>query len=210
MAKKVGLYFGSFNPTTVSHMYVAQGCLEEAGVDKVRFIISPQNPDKEERDLASFYDRHEMLIKSMVDFDMTDHRFAIDTIESYLPKPSYTYKTISEIKRTEKEDVSEYVIVMGEDTYQNIKNWKNIDRLYGEKVLVLPRQFPDIESTYKVRELILREDGDEVVEELDTSLLNLFNIASTIVRKRIRYGMNVSGMVAPKVASYIRLNGLYK
>lgn len=211
MSKKIGLYFGSFNPPTASHMYVAQGVLEEAGVDKVRFIISPQNPEKKERDLASFYDRHEMLLKSMVDFDMADDRFAIDTIESVLPKPSYTYKTIQEIKRTEKEDVSDYVIVMGEDTYNNIKNWKNIDQLYGEKVLVLPRQFPDMESTGKVREMILREGEDEEVEELDTTLLNVFNISSSLVRRRIKEGRkNVSGMVAPKVANYIKLNGLYR
>lgn len=209
MSKKIGLYFGSFNPVTVSHMYVAQTCLEETDIDVVRFIISPQNPEKEEKDLVDFRDRHEMLIKSMVDLNMTDERFEIDTIEVSLPKPSYTHKTIKEIKRLEKEDVSEYFIVMGEDTYSNIKNWKNIEELFGEKLMVLPREHSYGEKRPTIRKIELREKEDKVIEEFTTPLLDVFNISSTIVRQRIKEEKNISGMVTPKVANHIRINNLY-
>lgn len=208
--KRIGLYFGSFNPVTLSHMYVAQTCLEETDIDKVRFIISPQNPEKDEKDLIRFKDRHEMLLKSMVDLNMYGTEFAVDTVENHLPKPSYTYRTINEIKRVEKEKVDEYFIIMGEDTYSNIKNWEKIEELYGEKLMVVPREHSYGEKRSTIRKIELKEREDEILEEFETPLLNIFNIFSTLVRNRIKEGKNIHGMVAPKVANYIHDNDFYK
>ena len=43
---KTGLFFGSFNPIHVGHMAIAQYMLEHTNIDKIWFVVSPQNPFK--------------------------------------------------------------------------------------------------------------------------------------------------------------------
>ena len=44
--KKVGLFFGSFNPIHNGHMILANYILEYGDVQEIWFVISPQNPFK--------------------------------------------------------------------------------------------------------------------------------------------------------------------
>ncbi|HYK57777.1 MAG TPA: adenylyltransferase/cytidyltransferase family protein, partial [Flavisolibacter sp.] len=43
---QIGLYFGSFNPIHVGHLIIANHILNETGLQKVWFVVSPQNPFK--------------------------------------------------------------------------------------------------------------------------------------------------------------------
>jgi nicotinate-nucleotide adenylyltransferase len=44
---KIGLYFGSFNPVHVGHLIIADFVANNAGVDQVWLVVSPQNPLKQ-------------------------------------------------------------------------------------------------------------------------------------------------------------------
>ena len=44
--KKIGLYFGSFNPVHIGHLIVANTVLDKTDLDEVWFIVSPMSPDK--------------------------------------------------------------------------------------------------------------------------------------------------------------------
>ena len=54
---KIGLYFGSFNPVHIGHLIIANYALNETELEKVWFIISPQNPFKKENQLLNEYHR---------------------------------------------------------------------------------------------------------------------------------------------------------
>lgn len=41
--KRIGLYFGSFNPIHEGHIFVVQKALEN-GIDKLFLVVSPQSP----------------------------------------------------------------------------------------------------------------------------------------------------------------------
>ncbi|HRR63163.1 MAG TPA: adenylyltransferase/cytidyltransferase family protein, partial [Paludibacteraceae bacterium] len=45
--KKIGLYFGSFNPVHLGHINLAQYIVDNQYVDEVWFVVSPHNPLKE-------------------------------------------------------------------------------------------------------------------------------------------------------------------
>ncbi|WP_373564763.1 nicotinate-nicotinamide nucleotide adenylyltransferase [Sphingobacterium sp. E70] len=44
--KKIGLFFGSFNPVHVGHLIIANYMANFTGLDEVWFVVSPQNPFK--------------------------------------------------------------------------------------------------------------------------------------------------------------------
>lgn len=54
---KIGLYFGSFNPIHNGHLIISQFMLNQAGLDEVWFVVSPQNPLKSAKDLYPENDR---------------------------------------------------------------------------------------------------------------------------------------------------------
>ena len=43
---RVGLFGGSFNPAHVGHAHVAETALRRLRLDRVIWLVSPQNPDR--------------------------------------------------------------------------------------------------------------------------------------------------------------------
>jgi nicotinate-nucleotide adenylyltransferase len=54
---RVGLFGGSFNPAHQGHAHVAETALKRLGLDKVWWLVTPQNPLKDPRDTAPFAQR---------------------------------------------------------------------------------------------------------------------------------------------------------
>ena len=47
----IGLFGGSFNPIHNGHVRLAKSLLQEAALDEVWFLVSPQNPFKQNQQL---------------------------------------------------------------------------------------------------------------------------------------------------------------
>ena len=54
---RVGLFGGSFNPAHEGHAHVAETALRRLGLDRVIWLVSPQNPLKSTRDTAGLHER---------------------------------------------------------------------------------------------------------------------------------------------------------
>ena len=54
---RVGLYGGSFNPAHDGHAHVAETAKRRLGLDRVIWLVSPQNPLKSRTDTASLEER---------------------------------------------------------------------------------------------------------------------------------------------------------
>ena len=46
MSKKVGLFFGTFNPIHVGHLIIANHMAESSELDEVWLVVTPHNPHK--------------------------------------------------------------------------------------------------------------------------------------------------------------------
>lgn len=116
---RVGLYFGSFNPVHNGHLIIANFLANNTNLDQIWFVISPRNPLKKNAFLLNENHR-----KHLVDLSIEgEPKLRTSNIEFKLPRPSYTVDTLSYLK--EKYSSYTFSIILGGDSFSNIKNWKN-------------------------------------------------------------------------------------
>lgn len=187
---KIGLYFGSFNPVHVAHLIIANHILNETGIEKVWFVVSPQSPFKE-LNLLNEYHRLELVRLATED----DTRIKASDIEFALPKPSYTSTTLAYLE--EKYPEHEFCIIMGSDSFQNLHKWKNAETIIKNyPIYVYLRGGFDIDNTIGAKLTILEAP--------------LLQLSATQIRNYIRQGKSVRYMLPDKVLDEIEKGGYYK
>lgn len=133
--KKIGLFFGSFNPIHNGHLMIANYMAEFEGLDQVWFVVSPLNPFKQDQELLPDYHRRELLNRAIGDY----MKFRVSAVEFGLPKPSYTIDTLGFLKT--KYPDNQFVLIMGSDQLPEFHRWKNPEEiLENYRILVYPRQ----------------------------------------------------------------------
>ncbi len=187
---KIGLYFGSFNPIHTGHLIIASHILNVTDLDRLWFIVSPQNPHKPENLLNEYHRLH--LVKLAIEGDI---RMKASDIEFTLPKPSYTVDTLAYL--AEKYPNEEFSIIMGSDSLQNLPKWKNYEVITNNyKIYVYNRPgFAVIEKQYPC------------VIEIDAPLLH---ISATHIRKCIQEGKSIRYLVPEPVREEIEKGGYYR
>jgi len=188
---KIGLYFGSFNPIHIGHLIIANHVLNETEIEKIWFIISPQNPFKEIKTLLSEFDRLHLLRLAVQD----DNRMKCSDIEFNLPKPSYTSNTMTFL--SEKYPEHKFFIIMGSDSYQNIDKWKNFETIISNYLIyVYKRQGHEIEKSFNKKPIILNAP--------------IIQISSSQIRELIKTGKSIRYLVPEIVREEIETRKFYK
>ena len=188
---KIGLYFGSFNPIHVGHLIIANQILNETEIQKVWFIVSPQNPLKKEHKLLDEYHRLHLVRRAVED----DKRMKASDIEFHLSKPSFTINTLAYLE--EKYPTHQFIIIMGSDSFQNIHKWKNYQTIIKNYlIIVYKRPGFEIENTVNAK-----------LNIIDTPLLQ---ISATQIRELIKQGKSIRYMVPDKVLEEIERGNYYR
>lgn len=176
----VGLYFGSFNPVHNGHLIIANHILNEAKVQEIWFMVSPQNPFKETSSLLN--EQHRLsLVKLAID-DTPGMRAS--NIEFTLPKPSYTINTLVYLE--EKYPKHTFHIVMGSDGFKNIDKWQNSEQLLKNYPIII----------YNRPGFVINEKHKGNVSIEDAPLLE---ISSTHIRKLIKAKKSIRYLVPENV-----------
>lgn len=179
---RTSLFFGSFNPIHHGHLGVAKAALQTQQVDHVTFVVSPQNPFKKQADLLP--EHHRLTLAQQVLKDLPN--MSVSDVEFTLPKPSYTLDTLNFL--TDKNPTAQYVLLMGADTFAQIPQWKNGERLLKFKMMIYPRQGFELPAPNENRIL------------LDAPIME---ISATQVRDKIKTGEEVDHLVPDVVAEYL-------
>ena len=119
--KKIGLFFGSFNPIHVGHLVIANHIAQSDLLDEVWFVVSPQNPFKEKKSLLEDYHRLALVNEAIED----NQKLKSCDIEFSMPKPSYTSDTLAYLM--DKYPKYEFSLIMGEDNIKSFHKWKNYE-----------------------------------------------------------------------------------
>ncbi|HUC80517.1 MAG TPA: nicotinate (nicotinamide) nucleotide adenylyltransferase [Flavisolibacter sp.] len=187
----IGLYFGSFNPIHTGHLIIANHVLNETSLQKIWFVVSPQNPFKPSSTLLNEYDRLH-LVQIAID---NDDRLKASEIEFSLPKPSYTAHTLTYLQ--EKYPTHQFTILMGSDSFQNLEKWKNAETII--------KNYPIV---------VYNRPGFEVTNTLgaDVTIMNapLLEISATYIRECLQQGKSIKYLVPETVEAEIEKSGFYK
>src|SRR5690606_7876950 len=132
--RKIGLFFGSFNPIHTGHLIIANYMANYTELEEVWLVISPHNPLKKKDSLINMYDRLEMVNLAIEQ----DENLRSSTVEFSLPQPSYTIDTLTYLR--EKYPAVNFVLIMGSDNLLSLKRWKNYEILLRDyHILIYPR-----------------------------------------------------------------------
>ena len=187
----IGLFFGSFNPIHTGHLIIANHILNTTDLQKIWFVVSPQNPFKESKTLLNEYNRLHLLRVAT----QQDDRLRVSDVEFSLPKPSYTSVTLAHL--TEKHPGYHFHVIMGGDSFQNLHKWNNYEYIIKHfPVIVYNRPGFDITNTIGAR-----------VQIADAPLLE---ISATAIRGLIKANKSVKYLLPDAVREEIERTGYYK
>lgn len=189
---KTGLFFGSFNPIHVGHLIIANHLAQFTDLDQVWFVVTPQNPLKNKKDLLNQNLRLEM-VQIATEYDP---KLKTSNIEFQLPKPSYTINTLLHLE--EKYPDRTWVLIMGADTVETLPKWKNYETLINNyEIYVYPRPYYEIDESSLNPNIKLIKD------------VPLMEISASYIRKLIKEKKNSRYLLPESVYKYIDKWGLY-
>ncbi len=191
--RKVGLYFGTFNPIHVGHLTIANHMVEFTDMDEVWMVVTPHNPFKKKQSLLNNYDRFEMVRLATEDY----HKIGPSDIEFKLEQPNYTIDTLVHLQ--ERFPQTDFSLIMGMDNLKSLHKWKNYEAILEDyQVYVYPRisvgQVPD---QFKNHPKILKVDAP------------VMEISSTFIRKSIQSKKGIRPLLHSKVWEYIDKMNFY-
>jgi len=193
--KKVGLYFGTFNPVHVGHMVLANHIVEFSGLDEVWFVVTPQSPFKTKKTLLDDHHRYQMVYEATKEYA----KLKPSKIEFDLPTPNYTVNTLAHLMEIHGSKYR-FSLIMGEDNLKGFHKWKNFEViLEHHDIYVYPRiSDGKIEHRFK---------DHPKIKMIDAPIMEL---SSTFIRKQHKAGKNIRPMLSDAVWKYMDEMNFYR
>jgi len=194
MQKKVGLFFGTFNPIHVGHLIIANHLAEHSDLDEIWMVVTPHNPHKKKKTLLDDIHRLAMVRIAIEDYP----KLQASTIEFDLPQPNYTVNTLAVLE--EKYPEKEFCLIMGEDNLKSLHKWKNYEVILERfAIYIYPRiSTGSVETQFSKHPKITKIEAP-IVE-----------ISSTFIRKNIALGNDIRPMLPNKVWGYLDEMNFYR
>ncbi len=191
--KRIGLFFGSFNPIHTGHLIIAEYMASRTDLEQVWFVVSPHNPLKLRSTLANDFDRLHMVQMAIDD----NPRLKASNIEFSLPKPSYTIDTM--VYLHEKYPQHQFSLIMGSDNLGSISKWKNYELLLERYII----------HVYK-REGIPIDQSLVPAADIRIYDVPMLDISSTYIRQSIADGLSIRYMVPESIYQFLDGSRLYR
>jgi nicotinate-nucleotide adenylyltransferase len=112
---KIGLFGGSFDPAHEGHAHVAETALKRLGLDRIWWLVSPQNPLKP---------KSSPIAERLASARRQAHgaKMIVSDLEQQLGC-AYTYQTLRALRRLYPG--VRFTLVMGADNLAHFRKWRN-------------------------------------------------------------------------------------
>ncbi|MDR0220193.1 MAG: nicotinate-nucleotide adenylyltransferase [Lachnospiraceae bacterium] len=198
---KIGIIGGAFDPIHNGHIHIAVAANKHLGLDEILFVPANDFYEKEGGGLTEARHRREMVnlaVGSMPGVVVSD-------IELSVPKKTYTFETIEKLK--EFYSTSELYFIVGADTIYSMETWKEPEYVFRNVVTIVAKR--DDYSDEDVGKHIAYLAG-KYNTDIRFLMGEKINVSSQAIRKRVRMGESIYGLVPDEVEEYILFNGLYE
>jgi len=211
----IGLFGGTFDPIHFGHLRLATEVAEVFRLEKVVFIPAGL-PYHRGRDAHATGEQRLTMVKLAT---QRDARFDVDDRELRRSGETYTYDTLSEIRK-ERGQSTPLVFLAGSDAFAKIDTWSRWTELFDLAHFAVairagdeqwfsrgPGAFPKEawpRITLNLRELLAAPAG-----KIMTFSMTPLAISSTTVRTLAAEGASIRYLVPDAIWEYIRSHGLY-
>ena len=203
--KKIGLFFGTYNPIHVGHLVIANHLANYTELDEVWLVVSPQNPLKKKDSLLQDYHRLALVWEAIEG----NPRLKASDIEFSLPMPSFTSNTLAYVN--EKCPDYSFALIMGEDNLRTFHKWKNYeDILKNNRIYVYPRVLTEQEKEASLTKV---EEDNRLRNHLNVIICDdvpVMKISASFIRTAIKEKKDVSYLLTQPVFKYLTEMHFYK
>jgi nicotinate-nucleotide adenylyltransferase len=198
---RVGIYGGTFAPVHNGHVRAAKAFMEQMKLDYLIIIPAYLPPHKQIDESDDPMYRLRMCELAFGDIDGV----VISDCEIKRGGKSYTYDTLKELTRPD----TRLFLLCGTDMVLTFDTWYRFEDIFKMCYPVYVRR----ENDPIIGEKIVKKIG-EYYEKYGVMfrkiLTDPIELSSTDIRHAVSDGKDISGLVPPAVADFIRANGLYK
>lgn len=188
----IGLFFGSFNPIHIGHLFIAEYMANNTSLDEVWFVVSPQNPFKEKSTLLSEFNRLHLVNLAIEGND----KLKASSIEFGMPKPSYTIDTVTYLE--EKFPHHKFSLIMGSDNLKGITKWKNSELLLQKcEIYVYERLGSEI-------------DKDSYPSNIHLEETPQISLSASYIREQLKNKRSIRYLLPDSVEKFILDSGWYQ
>lgn len=211
---KTALFGGTFDPVHLGHTACVQHLVDNMDFSEVILIPTSQNPLKQESAPAPKKDRLKMIELATVDYEGA---ITIDEGEVSKSSPSYSFDTLQRYQETHAPE--ELYLVMGLDSFAEFDQWKSFEKIIGmTNLLVVSR--PPYRRPFGVEDLPpglqpyvdSYERGFALLKTgrtIEFVTIKTEDISSTLVRKKLKSGKNITSLIDINVEKYIKDHNVY-
>lgn len=230
--KRIGIMGGTFNPIHNGHLAIAETARKQFALEKVLFMPSGIPYMKDQREVLSVGDRCKMTALAIADIPY----FELSTLEAAdaeQGKNTYTFETLQKLRDADPE--TDYYFILGADSLYAIERWKNPARIFQNCTILAAVRTEETSTDTRLQHSMTHEAASEQAKEDAVPaksqnhlrqqvqyLRNKYNasveilefegldVSSTQIRKKVRRGESVRGLVPEAVISYFSDKHLYE
>ncbi len=174
---RTGIYGGSFNPIHNGHIGLARRILESCSLDEIWFLVSPQNPLKQNENLLEDHARLRLVRQALAG----EQGLIASDYEFGLPRPSYTWHTLQHLAADYPD--RKFSLIIGGDNWACFDKWRNAsDIVRHYPIIIYPRQDAII-------------DESSLPASVTVVHTPLFQVSSTQIRSLISAGRSIHSLV---------------
>jgi nicotinate-nucleotide adenylyltransferase len=198
----LGVLGGTFDPIHLGHVAAAEAAQHALGLDEIILVPSRIPPHRADPVTASPADRFAMAELA------AEGRpgWSASWIEIKREGLSYTYDTLAELGESRS---TQLFFITGADAFAEIATWSRYPAVLDlANFVVVSRPGITLDS--------LRERVPSAFDRPSTAHTRVIlveantpDVSSTDIRRRVRAGERLSGLVPPSVADYIQTHRLY-
>lgn len=196
---RLGIFGGTFDPIHLGHLIIAEELRYRLGLGQVLFLPAARPPHKTDRHISPDRERA-LMVELAIDGNPA---FAISYVDLERGGLSYTADSL-EILREQYPDQQLYFL-MGQDSLRDLPNWHDPNRIARlARLGVALRPGVEVDVNRIVQQV------PDAAGRIDLVDVPLIQIASRVIRERVRSGLPIRYQVPRSVELFIAHRGLYR